>query len=284
MKNHLLFTLILCSVAILHSGSVCIAMEKKQPAVMLAKKWMPAIDIKGWWLSEKLDGVRGCWTGTKMLSRSGKHIQAPRWFTKNFPPFPLDGELWTDRNSFSEIVSIVKTKGNEKRWEKVRYYIFDVPIQNVPFEKRIDKATDWYNKHDSLYGKVLEQKICSGKLHLTNELKKIEDAGGEGVMLRRPGSYYSTGRSSDILKVKTFHDAEGIVVKHLMGKGRNSNRMGSVLVELPDGKRFLIGSGFTDAERENPPPIGSTITFKYKEINKSGIPRFATYLRVRKAL
>ncbi len=284
MKKHLLFAVILCSVVILHPGSVCIAKDKKQPAVMLANKWMPAIDIKGWWLSEKLDGVRGCWTGTEMLSRSGKKIQVPKWFTKNFPPFPLDGELWTDRKSFSEIISIVKTNGNEKRWEKVCYYIFDVPIHNVPFEKRIDKAKDWYNKNHSLYGKVLEQKICLGRQHLSVALKKIEDAGGEGIMLRRPGSFYSTGRSSDILKVKTFHDADGIVIKHLKGKGRNSNRMGSVLVKLPDGKRFLIGSGFTDVERENPPPIGSTITFKYKEINKSGIPRFASYLRARQEL
>lgn len=284
MKNYLFIRLVLCVVVIFHSGSVCIAIEKKQPSVMLANKWLPEIDIKGWWLSEKLDGVRGCWTGTEMVSRSGKKIHVPKWFTRNFPPFPLDGELWTARKSFSQIISIVKTNGNEKRWENVRYYVFDVPIQNVPFEKRIDKAKDWYNNHHSIYGKVLEQKICTGKQHLIEELKTIEAAGGEGVMLRRPGSYYSTGRSSDILKVKTFHDAEGIVVKHLKGKGRNSERMGSIQVELPDGKRFLIGSGFTDAERENPPPIGSIITFKYQEINKSGIPRFATFLRVRQEL
>ncbi len=273
--------LILTIVLLLPSTLMAELKANENKSAMLANSWMPSIDIDGWWLSEKLDGVRGCWTGQEMLSRSGKKLNVPKWFTRNFPPFALDGELWIERGAFSKLMSIIRTVKQGEDWKEVGYYIFDVPIKGVVFEKRIEKAEKWFKQHPSLYGRVLHQKICSDNVHLIKELKTIEDLNGEGVMLRRPGSFYKSGRSGDILKVKTFHDAEAIVIAHKKGKGRNSERMGSLLVKLPSGKKFLIGTGFTDLERENPPPVGSTITFKYKEINKSGIPRFASYLRVR---
>ena len=251
---------------------------------MLAAKWSSTVNIDGWWLSEKLDGVRGCWTGTEMLSRSGKKINVPAWFIENFPPFALDGELWTGRGRFSEIISIVRKKRPGAEWQRISYYIFDVPHNSKKFEDRLKMAKDWFSDNPSSYAKILEQKFCRNKQHLMEELKTIETLNGEGIMLRRPASLYKNGRSRDILKVKTFHDTEAVVVAHIKGKGRNKDRMGSLKVVLPDGKHFLIGSGFTDKERENPPPIGSVITFKYKEINKSGIPRFASFLRVRETL
>lgn len=256
----------------------------RHKSVMLARHWLPSIEIKGWWMSEKLDGVRGCWTGSEMVSRSGKLLNVPSWFTRDFPPFPLDGELWIARGTFSELAGIVRSKNRDADWKRVSYYIFDVPVEGVAFEKRLETARQWFDKHPSKFGKVLQQTVCAGRQHLMEVLKEIEMSQGEGVMLRKPGSFYLSGRSRDILKVKTFHDAEAVVVGHIKGKGRNSERMGSIRVELPNGKRFLIGSGFTDLERETPPPVGSTITFKYKEINKSGIPRFASYLRVRQEL
>lgn len=282
-KQTFLCCFILLIVLLLPHSLMADLAEKKQNSPMLATNWLPSIDVNGWWLSEKLDGVRGCWTGKEMLSRSGKKIKIPEWFTKNFPPFPLDGELWIGRGRFSEVISIVRTKKAGKEWEKVAYYIFDLPENGVVFEKGIDIAKKWFEKNPSPYVKIIEQKLCINRLYLMNELKRVEDLQGEGLMLRRPGSVYKKGRSRDILKVKTFHDAEALVVGHIQGSGKNSHRMGSIRVELLNGVRFLIGTGFTDSERENPPPIGSIITFKYKEINKSGIPRFASFLRVKQS-
>jgi DNA ligase-1 len=258
--------------------------KKEKPQVLLAYNWEPSVDIKGWWISEKLDGVRGYWTGEKMISKSGNAINAPAWFTKQFPPFVLDGELWLGRGLFNELNGIVRSKNAEEKWKKVRYYIFDVPQDSVGFEKRLEKARNWFEAKPSLYATVLEQRLCKGLEHLYNELAETEKKGGEGLMLRRPGSLYKNGRSRDILKVKTFHDSEAVVINHTAGKGKYSGKMGAILVELPNGIRFSIGSGFSDKERENPPAIGSTITFKYKEFNKSGVPRFATFLRVREKL
>ena len=253
----------------------------QQAPVMLAHPWDKKVDVKGWWMSEKLDGVRGYWTGKEMVSRSGNLFHVPEWFTRNFPSIPLDGELWTGRGQFSELVSIVRRKDADADWEKVRYFIFDAPQINGGFEKRLEFAYRWFLEHPNQFVEVLKQQICKGEEHLRRKLSEIESLEGEGLMLRRPDSSYTIGRSYNLLKVKTYEDAEATVIRHISGSGRNAGRLGSLLVELPNGVQFAIGTGFSDQERDNPPPVGSIITFKYYGFYKSGIPRFASFIRVR---
>jgi DNA ligase 1 len=260
------------------------ARPKPQKApVMLAQRWDPKIDIKGWWLSEKLDGVRGYWTGKEMISRSGNPFHVPAWFTKNFPATPLDGELWIGRRKFSELVGTIRRKLPDAGWEKVRYLIFDAPQAEGGFEKRLDFARRWFQQHPNPYSEVLKQQICENEMQLRRKLAEVEALGGEGMMLRKPNSAYTVGRSYDLLKVKTFEDEEATVINHLPGSGKHAGRLGALQVELPSGIQFAIGTGFTDQERENPPPVGSIITFKYYGFHESGIPRFASFLRVREA-
>ena len=71
--------------------------EKAGPPLLLAERWDNAQDLAGWWLSEKLDGVRAYWDGRQFLSRLGNLFHAPDWFVDGFPSVPLDGELWIDR-------------------------------------------------------------------------------------------------------------------------------------------------------------------------------------------
>ncbi|OIO69872.1 MAG: DNA ligase [Zetaproteobacteria bacterium CG_4_9_14_3_um_filter_49_83] len=255
-----------------------------KPAVALAYTWDSSIDIKGWWMSEKLDGVRGYWTGKTMLSRSGQQLDVPAWFTSNFPATALDGELWLGRQQFSELVSIVRSKHNEEAWKQVRYVIFDAPGIADSFEKRMAATSDWFAQHPSDYAQVLKQEVCADTAHLNKRLKEIEALGGEGLMLRRPESLYLAGRTHDLLKVKTYLDSEAVVVKHVSGTGKNAGRLGALLVRLPNGIEFNIGSGFSDMERDNPPPIGSSITFKYYGLTHNGVPRFASFLRIRETM
>jgi DNA ligase-1 len=100
-------------------------------------------------------------------------------------------------------------------------------------------------------------------------------------MARQPGSGYSAGRSWSLLKIKRFHDAEARVVEHQEGTGKHMGRLGALLVELADGTRFAVGTGFTDAEREDPPAVGSLITFRYQELSTGGVPRFPSFVRLR---
>jgi DNA ligase-1 len=115
---------------------------------------------------------------------------------------------------------------------------------------------------------------------LREELDRIDSLGGEGLMLRQPGSRYEPGRSATLLKVKRFHDAEARVIDHQPGAGRHKGRQGALLVALPDGTQFSVGTGFTDAQRETSPAIGSTITFRYQELSDRGVPRFPSFVRV----
>jgi DNA ligase-1 len=99
-------------------------------------------------------------------------------------------------------------------------------------------------------------------------------------MLREPGSSYVAGRSATLLKVKSFHDADARVIGHQPGNGRHQGRLGALLVELANGTRFAVGTGFTDRQREQPPVIGATITFRYQELTDGGVPRFPSFVRV----
>jgi len=267
----------------LQSSSTAQADTEKAP-VMLAHTWEPHIDIRGWWMSEKLDGIRGYWTGSQLISRSGEAFVTPPWFTRNFPSVPLDGELWSGRQTFSDISSIVRHQTPGDAWKTVRYMIFDAPQAKGGFESRLDFARQWFQHHPNPQVTIIEQERCQDEAHLRRKLADIEALGGEGLILRKPQSPYTVGRSHDLLKVKSFQDAEAVVIEHQPGTGKHAGRLGALLVELPNGVRFSIGTGFSDAERENPPPVGATITFKYQGYTNSGIPRFASYLRVRDKL
>ena len=114
---------------------------------------------------------------------------------------------------------------------------------------------------------------------MRQELSRIESIGGEGLMLREPGSRYEVGRSTTLLKIKTFHDAEAIVIAHQDGKGRHKGRLGALVVKLADGTEFSIGTGISDKDRERPIAIGSQVTFRYQELTDGGVPRFPSFVR-----
>ncbi len=249
--------------------------------IMLPQVYSEGIDVSGWLMSEKLDGVRGYWDGERLLSKNGIAFHVPAAFTRNFPSFPLEGELWGGRGTFEKTVSIVKKQQPHDGWLKLQFAIFDVPRAPGGFLRRLRKATDWFSVHPSRFAFIIEQKPIKDTDELKAELKRVEALGGEGLIVRKPDALYTTGRSREILKVKSYLDTEAVVVAHIPGKGRNQGRMGSLLVELPDATQFKIGTGFSDAQRDNPPPVGSTITFKYYGVYASGTPRFPSFLRIR---
>jgi DNA ligase 1 len=254
--------------------------EAKAPPLLLADRWDNITDPTGWWLSEKLDGVRAYWDGKQFLSRQGNLFHAPDWFTAGLPSDPLDGELWLGRKKFQRAVSIVRRQDKSDLWKEIRFLIFDAPKVDKGFEKRLEFVREWAASNNQPYALPHEHQRCQGLEHLRQELTRIEDQGGEGLMLRRPGSRYEGGRSATLLKVKTFHDAEARVLEHLEGAGRHKGRLGALLVEMPDGTTFSVGTGFSDAERDSPPPVGSTITYRYQELSEAGVPRFPSFVGV----
>jgi DNA ligase-1 len=251
------------------------------PKLLLAHAWENDTDLTGWWMSEKLDGVRAWWDGKQFLSRLGNVYHAPDWFVAGLPSVPLDGELWLDRKAFQRTVSIVRRQDKSDHWREIKYVLFDAPGVSGPFEERQKALSELILQHRPQYAKVLDQSRCASIEALKAELARVESLGGEGLMLRQPGSQYEAGRSTTLLKVKTFHDAEGRVVEQLPGKGRHAGRLGAVVVELPDGQTFSVGTGFSDAQRQNPPAVGSLITYRYQEMTDRGVPRFPSFVRLR---
>ena len=258
--------------------------EAEGPPLLLAERWDGVADLAGWWMSEKLDGVRAYWTGDVFLSRQGNALHAPDWFCSGLPREPLDGEFWIDRKKFQRTVGIVRRQDKTDLWKEVRYLIFDAPAGGEAFEQRLKTIQRIVRKNQPAYAVAHQHTLCKDLDHLRQALADVEALGGEGLMLRQPGSRYEVGRSLTLLKVKTFRDDEAKVVGHEPGAGRHKGRLGALLVELANGKRFSVGTGFSDAERSHPPPIGSTITFRYQELTDAGIPRFPSYVGMRSDL
>lgn len=254
---------------------------KTGPPLLLAERWDNAQDLAGWWLSEKLDGVRAYWDGKVLISRLGNRFHAPDWFLEGLPDTPLDGELWIGRKSFQRTVGIVRRQDKSDLWKEVRYLAFDAPGVDAAFEGRLAALRAHIERYRPPYLSAHEHVPCTSLDHLRAELARVEALGGEGLMIREPESRYKVGRSLTLLKIKSFRDAEARVLEHQKGAGRHKGRLGALLVELPDGTRFSVGTGFSDAERGAPPPVGSVITFRYQELSDGGVPRFPSYVGVR---
>jgi DNA ligase-1 len=246
--------------------------------VLLAKNWAGS-DPAGWWMSEKLDGVRAVWDCRTLSTRTGQKINAPQWFLDALPSAePLDGELWIGRGQFQQTVGVVRSHGGGDAWRPIRFAAFDAPMALGGFEDRQAALIGAVGTGGPVF--ALKQWRCDGQGHMLEELARVEAEGGEGLMLREPGSRYERKRSGTLLKVKTFQDAEATVVGYESGTGRNACCVGALVAQLQDGTQFRISSGLTDVLRRDPPKIGTLVTFKFQEFTDAGVPRFPSFLRV----
>lgn len=261
------------------------ATEPLPPTLLLAERYRGDIDVSRYWVSEKLDGVRAVWDGKSLRFRSGNPVPAPQWFLDALPRQPLDGELWLGRGSFDQLSAIVRRQApDDADWRRVRYMIFELPDAPGSFTERAEQIKAVATAANLPWLQAVPQFRLPDAAALQNKLREIVRYGGEGLMLHRDDAAYETGRSSVLLKVTPWLDAEATVVAHLPGKGKYAGMLGALRMELPDGRRFSLGSGLSDALRRNPPAVGTQITYRYRELTKNGMPRFPRYLRVRDRL
>ena len=256
-----------------------------QPELTLAQVYRDDLDVTAYYVSEKYDGVRAYWDGQQLLTRQGNTLLIPDFFRRQLPEQPLDGELWFGRDEFSRAAALVHRLPDHTQyhseWHTVRYMLFDAPQQPGGFAQRLaylESLTDAVKRPQLL---VAPQWTVASHFELQQQLQEFTEAGAEGLMLRHQQAPYRGGRSNDLIKLKAFDDAEATVVAHLPGKGKFKGMLGSVLVRMDNGREFRIGSGFSDAERLAPPPLGSRITFQYQGYTSTGLPRFARYWRRR---
>ncbi|MGE5218452.1 MAG: DNA ligase [Chloroflexota bacterium] len=273
----LLWVLFFCA----HSAAP--AAESNTPALLLANELGPQIDPARYLVSEKYDGVRAFWDGKTLRFRSGRAVNAPAWFITKLPPQAVDGELWLARGRFETLSGIVRrTQPQGDEWRELKYMIFELPSAPGTFAERVQRIKEIVARAQWPQLVAVEQFRVSDRAALRRKLDEVVRRGGEGLMLHLADAPYLTGRSDVLLKLKPLQDSEAVVTEHLPGKGKYQGMIGALRVKTPDGKQFLIGTGFTDAVRKNPPPVGTTITYTYRGLTKTCLPRFASYLRVRK--
>lgn len=285
---------------------------------------------------------------TGLWSRYGKVIHAPHWWTDSLPKkLILDGELYLGPGRFQELRRIVGCHTPMNRWDEVQYKCFDVPppqvlymdgkIKNPNFEKTflgvVEKMLPLYDRDYPImsfrsaiaflqrtlitcrYASVVQQDMIpvgdpKGREFVLENLSRVEEYGGEGLMLRKADSWWSPSRCKELLKVVTEKTAEATVIGYWWGEQTDKGSkllglMGSLECQDSEGRIFNI-SGFADQERvlyradgkradevgvQNAGlrasadiqsvlfPLGSAVTYKYKVLTKDGKPREARYWR-----
>jgi len=253
------------------------------PALLLANVYRPGLPLADYWVSEKYDGVRGYWDGHTLRTRGGETVAAPAWFTAGWPAgTPMDGELWAGRGRFSQAQSTTRQqRPDDAAWRQMKFMVFDLPRHGGTFDERIPAIEAAVARVNQPWVQAVAQRRVASDVALQALLQRTVRAGGEGLMLHRGASLYQGGRSDDLVKVKTHEDTEARVIAHVPGKGRHTGRMGALLVEMPSGQRFRLGAGFSDADRAHPPPVGSWVTYRFRGTHDGGLPRFASFVRVR---
>ena len=252
------------------------------PAAMLAREADAGIDPTGWLVSEKLDGVRALWDGRVLRFRSGLPVAAPAWFVTRLPAEPLDGELWLGRGRFEALSgSVRRVQPRDEDWRAIRYAVFDQPGTPGPFAERASRLQALAQSLAWPQLQAVSQRRLADRRVLAARLAEVVQSGGEGLMLHRADAAWRPGRSDTLLKLKPMHDAEALVLGHVAGRGRHAGRLGALHVRSEDGVEFLLGTGFTDRERDDPPAPGSVVTYRYRGSTATGVPRFASFLRLR---
>lgn len=252
------------------------------PALLLARTAGAGIDPTDYLVSEKYDGVRALWDGRVLRFRSGAGVAAPAAFVERLPAVPLDGELWLGRGRFEALSGLVRRSSPDAAaWRQLRYMVFELPGASGSFAARAQRIATLVQHTGWSQLQAVEHERLATPQALQRRLDEVVGAGGEGLMLHCADAPYETGRSATLLKLKPLHDAEARVIGHVAGRGRHMGRMGALRVRSADGVDFLLGTGFSDAQREEPPAIGTLVSYTHRGTTAEGVPRFASFLRVR---
>ncbi|MBC3874302.1 DNA ligase [Undibacterium flavidum] len=232
-------------------------------------------------MSEKLDGVRAYWDGKKLYFRSGRVINAPAWFTEKFPTHPMDGELWMGRAQFERLSGAVRRQqANDQEWRQIQYCLFEYPLAKGEFRQRLQDLQNTVDKLHIPWLRIIPQESVKSVEQIEAKLKQLSLQKAEGLVLHLASAEFQAGRSEFVYKLKPQHDAEAKVIAIQAGQGKYQGMMGALLLETSEGKRFKLGTGFDDEQRRNPPQVGSLITYRYRDWTASGLPKFASFVRV----
>lgn len=277
--------LVAATLGFMACGTRAAAPAAGPPAMLLARSFGPGDDPSQHLVSEKYDGVRAQWDGQALRLRGGGTVAAPAAFLARLPAVPLDGELWMGPGRFEAASALARREQpREADWQALRYMVFELPGGAGTFAERAARLRQVVADARFAPLVAVAQQPVADRAALMRRLAEVVAAGGEGLVLHRADAPYLTGRGDVLLKLKPQDDAEAQVIAHLPGRGRHAGRLGALQVRTPEGRVFQIGTGFSDAQRAAPPPPGSWVTYRYRGLTAQGVPRFASFLRLREGV
>ncbi|CBQ72011.1 related to DNA ligase [Sporisorium reilianum SRZ2] len=219
---------------------------------------------------------------TSMLPSNASSSRRPHVYSTLDASKTLSGR--TIPSAYTHVCRQTSKSSNE--WNRIKFMIFDSPsMGSKPVEERWAEIEKRFGSTegldiDSLQGpqiKLVKHIKCEGRAHLAELMESVELKGGEGLMLRQPGSKYEGKRGNTLFKLKSWYDAEAEVIGYADGSGRHEGRTGSLVARMACGTVFRVGTGMSDAQRDNPPPIGSIINYRFFELSEDGYPRFPAF-------
>mgnify|MGYP001604706111 FL=1 len=284
LRRELLFTL--AGIAALGAtGAWAAGRAAGAPPLLLAQPYDERIDPALCLVSEKYDGVRAVWDGRTLRHRSGRPVSAPAWFTARLPNVALDGELWFGRGRFEALSAAVRRQvPDAAEWHALRYMVFELPGAPGSFAERARAIERVAGEVGWAQLQAVAQTRIADRAALRRRLDEVVAQGGEGLVLHVAAADYATGSSDVLTKLKPYLDAEATVVGYRRGRGKYDGGAGALEVETAEGRRFFIGSGLPDALRRDPPARGSVVTYRYHDRTGTGLPRFASFLRMHEAM
>ena len=231
----------------------------------------------------KLDGVRAVGSNG-LFSRVRKPFAHLTHIVNELPSdIILDGELYTNKLTFQEIVGLVKreTLSPEalQKQQQIKYYVYDI-INDKPYADRHRDLLVLFSKHSFENIVLVQTETCSSDAHMKEMHNKYVSDGYEGIMLRNPTGYYKNSRSVDLLKYKEFMDDEYTVVGFREGDGLEK---GCVIwvCQTEEGKTFCCRPRGTHEDRAilfqtGNHYIGKKLTVRFQELTSSEekVPRF----------
>lgn len=258
------------------------ARAESAPDLLLARDWTAGRSPQGFLVSEKYDGVRALWDGRRLRFRGGGVVAAPDWFLARLPRQALDGELWLGHGRFDEVSALLR-RGDpqDPGWRALQYRVFELPGAPGGFAQRAAQIEALVAAAAWPQLVAVAQRPVTDAAALQQQLDAVVAAGGEGLVLHQADAPYQTGRSEVLFKFKPVQDAEAVVIGHAPGHGKYAGLVGALRVRNEAGQVFLLGSGLKDAQRREPPPLGTRVTYSWRGLTTTGLPRFATLLRVR---
>ncbi|WP_225862259.1 DNA ligase [Ideonella benzenivorans] len=252
------------------------------PDLLLARDWPASATPAGFLVSEKFDGVRALWDGQHLRFRGGGVVAAPAWFLARLPARPLDGELWLGYGRFDEVSALLRRADpDDLGWRALQFRVFELPGAPGSFAARAQQIEALVAETAWPQLVAVAQQPLADLTALRQRLAAVLAAGGEGLVLHRADAPYVTGRVEVLYKLKPVQDGEAVVIGHLPGRGKYEGLVGALRVRDETGQVFLLGSGLSDAQRRQPPAVGTRVTYSWRGRTATGLPRFATLLRVR---